>query len=135
MLNGDKAVLFCFASNMKHRFEVDKAASPLFREAKFHFDFDAQGQIFVHTMGAEGGPETTSPDQKLGDPASRRPFLPQWVGLFSNRSETAQSPDQHSPGEDCAAKAQMRMLDRDTHFDHHSHCDALPIFADTQRSV
>ena len=63
-LNGDTAVLFCFASNLKKRLEVDKVAKPIFREAKFHFDFDAEGKIFVHQMD-EAGHGAVSSDQQL----------------------------------------------------------------------
>lgn len=131
-LNGDAAVLFCFASNLKKRLEVDKIAKPLFREAKFHFDFDAEGKIFVHQMG-QAGHEAVSLDQQLGEPASRRPFLPQWVGLFSNRSEGVQSPDEHSPGENCAAKSHRCIFGRDAHSGHHAlgAVHRQHVFADT----
>jgi hypothetical protein len=101
-LNGDTAVLFCFASNMKKRFEADKVGKPLFREAKFHFDFDAEGQVFVHRMGEGEAHEKSSQDEQREERAWQRPFLPQWVGLFASSSETAESPKVHSPGENCA---------------------------------
>jgi len=95
-------VLFCFASNMKKRFEADKVGKPLFREAKFHFDFDAGGQVFVHQMGEGEAHEKSSQDEQREERAWQRPFLPQWVGLFASSSETAESPKGHSPGENCA---------------------------------
>ena len=147
-LNGDTAVLFCFASNMKKRFEEDKVGKPLFREAHFHFDFDAEGQVFVHQMG-EGDDglqiqqrrlnpdheahEKSSQDEQREVRALQRPFLPQWVGLFANSNKTAvESPRAHSPGENCAATSLLQTkIEACSCSWCHSLCGALSLLAYT----
>ena len=60
--NGEATVLYCFAANMKKRFDEDKGSILPFREGKFHFDFDDKMQIFVHSPVADS-----------------RPYLPKWM--------------------------------------------------------
>ena len=72
LTNGETAVLYCFANDMKPRFEEDSAGRSFFREARFHFDFDADEHVFVHRADAEG--------TRTADPVPR-PFLPHWIAV------------------------------------------------------
>jgi len=74
-LNGETAVLYCFAHNMRVRFEESKASIPLFREARYEFDFNELNQVFVHA---------TRPEVSDGAAHSSRGFLPHWLGVFRN---------------------------------------------------
>lgn len=81
-LNGDSHVLYCFAHKMRVRFEEDKIGVPIFREARYHFDFDERDQVFVHEARRKGDQKTMGP---VDDPP-HRPFLPHWIGLDENVS-------------------------------------------------
>ena len=108
-LNGETCVLFCFAQNMKQRLEDDKLAKPIFREARFNFDFDDNGQVFVHHQERESSfcddENIDAPNRLSQGSYKQRPFLPHWIGLFANNSDismdTGDESQSLSPGTCC----------------------------------
>lgn len=118
--NGETPVLYCFAKKMRQRFEeASQGYKPIFREAKYFFDFNENSEIFVHKKMPENTPEPSeenTTEQQWDDCEEQRPFLPQWIGMFAHSSDfdSVNSSSEISPsrtGSPMRANVMRRNLD------------------------